>query len=103
MTTAYNPGSTMARTLESLDLGTNVYAGQTRVGDVQGVYAEGNSRAAELVVVRWSATGSDVIVPATEIESIDEAGVRLIRQEADQYADLAPCAAARFPSLTRLT
>lgn len=102
MTAAYNSGSTMARTLESLEPGTAVFAGETRVGEVVGVYTEGESRSAELIAVRWHATGAQVGVPATEIESIDDAGVRLIRQEADQYADLAPFDEARFPTMTRL-
>ena len=99
---AYKSGSTMARTLESLDPGTPVLAGDTQVGVVSGVYAEGASRSAQLVAVRWSARDADVAVPSTEIMSIDEAGVRLIRQEADQYADLAPFDPSRFPTLRRI-
>ena len=49
MIAAYNSGSTMARTLESLEPGTPVYAGATRVGEVRGVYAEGDARMAELL------------------------------------------------------
>jgi hypothetical protein len=92
----------MARTLESLAAGTPVFAGETRVGDVRGVYAEGNARAAELVVVHWDATDTDLAIPATEIESIDAAGVSLIRSEADKYEDFAPFDAARFPTLRKL-
>jgi hypothetical protein len=100
---AYNSGSTMARTLESLDPGTPVFAGNTRVGDVRAVYAEGDSRSAELVVVSWDArAGDDVAIPSTEILSVDDSGVQLIRQEADQYADLAPFDAARFPTMKQL-
>ncbi len=103
MIAAYNPGSTMARTLESLDPGTPVYAGGTRVGEVRAVYAEGDARSAELVVVSWDArNGDDVAVPSTEIESIDGAGVQLIRQESDQYADLAPFDASNFPTMKQL-
>ncbi|HEY4439196.1 MAG TPA: hypothetical protein VGN14_02015 [Candidatus Elarobacter sp.] len=92
----------MARTLESLDPGTPVLAGETQVGVVSGVYADGSSRSADIVAVRWDARGGDVAVPATEIMSIDAAGVRLIRQEPDQYADLAPFDPARFPTLRRI-
>ncbi len=102
MTAAYNSGSTMARTLESLQPGTPVFAGPTRVGTVGAVYAEGGSRSAEIVVARWDALGADVMIPSTEIERIDERGVHLMRQEADQYADLAPFDAARFPTLKKL-
>ena len=93
----------MARTLESLDPGTPVYAGDTRVGDVSAVYAEGDARIAELVVVRWDARGGeDVAIPTTEILSVNDGGVQLIRQEADQYADLAPFDASRFPTMRKM-
>ncbi|HEY0381214.1 MAG TPA: hypothetical protein VGC72_03340 [Candidatus Elarobacter sp.] len=93
----------MARTLESLDPGTPVFAGSTRVGDVRAVYAEGDSRAAELVIVSWDARdGEDVAVPSTEILSITDGGVQLIRQESDQYADLAPFDPASFPTMKQL-
>ena len=103
MTAAYNSGSTMARTLESLDPGTPVFAGATRVGEVRAVYAEGGTRMAELVIAYWDARAEDVMgFPATEIETIDEAGVQLIRQEPDQYADLAPFDPAGFPTMKKL-
>lgn len=102
MIAAYNLGSTMARTLESLEPGTPVFAGATRVGTVTGVYSEGGSRAAELIVVHLDARGGNVGVPGKEIESVDDAGVHLIRQEPDQYADLAPFDPARFPTMKKL-
>jgi hypothetical protein len=102
VTAAYNSGSTMARTLQSLEPGTPVYAGTTRVGEVRAIYAEGEARMAELVIVHWDARGEDVMVPATEIEAIDDAGVQLIRQEADQYGDLAPFDPAGFPTMKKL-
>ncbi|HEV3089784.1 MAG TPA: hypothetical protein VGX96_21470 [Candidatus Elarobacter sp.] len=92
----------MARTLESLDPGTPVYAGATRVGEVRAVYAEANARIAELVIVHWDARGEDVAVPTTEILSVNDGGVQLIRQEADQYADLAPFDEARFSTMKKL-
>ena len=42
------------------------------------------------------------MIPSTEVESIDERGVNLMRREADQYADLAPFDAKRFPTLKKL-
>jgi hypothetical protein len=99
---AYNSGSTMARTLESLDPGTPVYAGATRVGEVRAVYAEGDARSADLVVVQWDARGEEVAIPATEVLSVDGVGVQLIRQESDQYGDLAPFDASRFPTMKKL-
>jgi hypothetical protein len=99
---AYNSGSTMARTLESLKPGTPVFAGSTRVGTVRAVYAVGDARSAEIVAVHWDARDEDVAVPVTEIESLDDAGVQLIRHEPDQYADLAPFDPATFVSLRPL-
>jgi len=100
---AYNSGSTMARTLESLDPGTPVFAGATRVGDVRAVYAEGESRSADLVIVSWEARdGENVAIPSTEILSVTEGGVNLMRQESDQYADLAPFDPASFPTMKQL-
>jgi hypothetical protein len=92
----------MARTLESLDPGTPVYAGATRVGEVRAVYAEGDARSADLVVVQWDARGEEVAIPATEVLSVDGVGVQLIRQESDQYGDLAPFDASRFPTMKKL-
>lgn len=102
MIAAYNSGSTMARTLESLEPGTPVFAGDTRVGDVRAVFAEGDARSAELLVVHWDATGDEVSVPTTEVADVSERGVELMRREADQYADLAPFDADRFPTMKRL-
>ena len=103
MIAAYKSGSTMARTLESLDPGTPVFSGSTHVGDVRAVYAEGDSRSADLVIVSWDARdGENVAVPSTEILSVTDAGVELIRQESDQYADLAPFDASNFPTMKQL-
>ena len=102
MTAAYKSGSTMARTLESLDPGTPVYAGETRVGDVRAVYAEGNARIAELLIVHWDARGEEVAIPTTEVASVNDGAVQLIRQESDQYEDFATWDAARFPTMKKL-
>lgn len=102
MIAAYNVGSSMARTLEALEPGTPVFAGETRVGAVSAVYAEGNARAAEIVVVRWDASGDELAVPAGQVQAIDERGVHLMRREPDQYADLAPFDAARFTTMKKL-
>jgi hypothetical protein len=102
MIAAYNSGSIMARTLESLEPGTPVFAGPTRVATVTAVYAEGDARSADLLVAHWDALAADVMIPSGEVESIDERGVHLMRQESDQYADLAPFDPARFPTLKKL-
>jgi hypothetical protein len=102
VTAAYKSGSTMAATLESLDPGTPVYAGDTRVGEVRAVYAEGNARIAELLIVHWDARGEEVAIPTTEVASVDEGAVRLIRQESDQNEDFTSWDASRFPTMKRL-
>jgi len=102
VTAAYKSGSTMASTLESLDPGTPVYAGDTRVGEVRAVYAEGNARIAELLIVHWDARGEEVAIPTTEVASVDEGAVRLIRQESDQTEDFTSWDASRFPTMKRL-
>jgi len=93
----------MAHTLETLEPGTPVYVGEVRVGDVRAVYTEGNSRQAELVVVHWDDRNEDVAVPATEVGSLDEAGVRLIAPEITTYATLSTFDPVRFPTVHPLT
>ena len=102
MIAAYNSGSTMARILESLEPGTPVFVGETQVGDVRAVYAEGDARSAELLVVHWDATGDDVAVPATEVQDLSERGVELMRRESDQDAGWPSFDAERFPTMKRI-
>jgi len=91
----------MARTLETLDLGTPVYCGDTRVGDVRGLYAEGSARSVEWVIVDWVSRGR-VAVPAIEIGSVDDHGVTLIQQEPREYDGLPVFTEERFPTVRKL-
>jgi hypothetical protein len=91
----------MARTLETLDLGTPVFCGEKRVGDVRGLYAEGSSRAVEWVVVGWEARGN-VAVPAIEVGSVDDQGVTLIQSDPREYDGLPEFEEARFPTVRKL-
>jgi len=92
----------MARTLETLDLGTPVYCGEERVGEVRGLYAEGSSaRSVEWVVVNWRSRG-DVAVPAIEIGSVDDRGVTLIQHDPREYAGLPAFTEERFPTVRKL-
>jgi hypothetical protein len=93
----------MARTLESLTPGTPVFAGETRIGEVRAAYTEGGSRAVELLVIHHDARGEDVAVSASEVESVDDAGVQLMGRRADDYRDLPPFDPARFSTMKRLT
>jgi hypothetical protein len=91
----------MARTLETLELGTPVFCGETRVGSVSGLYAEGSARAVEWVVVDWPERGL-VAIPATEVEGISDAGVTLMHGEPHSYDDLVNFDESRFPTVRRL-
>jgi hypothetical protein len=91
----------MARTLETLDLGTPVFCGEKRVGDVRGLYAEGNARSVEWVVVGWDARG-DVAVPAIEIGSVDDHGVTLLQSDIRSYDLLPAFNEASFPTVRKL-
>ena len=48
------------------------------------------------------ARGEEVAIPTTEVQSVDERGVQLMRRESDQYNDLAPFDAGRFPTMKKL-
>ena len=92
----------MAHTLESVEPGTPVFAGDACIGRVRAAFSEGNSRSVELLVVHHDARGEDVVVPSSEIEAVDDAGVQLMSRRADEYRDLAPFDAARFPTMKQL-
>jgi hypothetical protein len=91
----------MARTLETLDLGTPVFCGEERVGEVRGLYAEGSARAVEWVVVDWVGRGN-VAVPAIDIGSVSDRGVTLIQQNSHDYDGLPPFNEERFPTVRKL-
>jgi len=91
----------MARTLETLDLGTPVFCGEVRVGDVRALYAEGDARAVEWVVVNWVDRG-DVAVPAIDIGSVDDHGVTLIQANPRDYEGLPAFSEERFPTVRKL-
>ncbi len=93
----------MAYTLETLQPGTPVFVGDIRVGEVRALYTAGNSRQAELLVVYWTGRNEDVAVPATEVATVDDAGVRLIAHEETAYETLASFDPARFPTVHLLT
>lgn len=92
----------MAITLETLDLGTPVFVGQQHVGDVTGLYAEGDARSVELLSVAWLPTGENVAIPASEVENVDDHGVQLMHGELSFYAELTVFSEARFPTVRKL-
>lgn len=99
-TEAYFFRSTMAHTLESLQPGTPVYCGDQHVGDVRAVYAEGESRVAELIVVHWNlGRDEDVALPTSEVVAVTDRGVELINGDPHTYATLATFDAVRYPTV----
>jgi hypothetical protein len=91
----------MARTLETLDLGTPVYCGEKRVGSVRGLYAEGSARAVEWVVVAWDGRG-EVAIPAIDVGSVDERGVTLLQTDVRSYDGVPEFDESRFPTVRKL-
>ena len=91
----------MARTLETLDLGTPVFCGDVRVGSVSGLYAEGQAKSVEWLVVRWDARG-DLALSASEVVDIDDRGVVLMHAEPQFYDDLIVFDETRFPTVHKL-
>ena len=91
----------MARTLETLELGTPVYCGEIRVGDVRGLYAEGAARSVEWVVVGWDGRG-ELAVPAIEIGNVDARGVTLLNGSVRSYDSLPEFSESRFPTVRKL-
>ena len=97
---AYFLGSTMAHTLEALEPGTPVYCGPHRVGEVRGIYAEGEARNAEFVVVHWTFDRDvDLVVPSSEVASVTDAGVAMMNADPTAYHFLLPFDARRFPTV----
>ena len=92
----------MARTLETLEPGTPVFAGGTKIGEVRAVYAEGDARSAEILAVRLTLRDEDVSIPAGEVGSVDEQGVHLIRTEHREIQDFAPFDETRYPTMKKL-
>jgi hypothetical protein len=99
---AYSFRSTMAHTLESLESGTPVYAGETHVADVRTVYVAEGTRQPELVAVHWLDRGEDVALPVSEIESLIDGRVVLMNSNPHTYANLVTFDASRFPTVRPL-
>jgi hypothetical protein len=93
----------MARRLETLEPGTAVFCGETRVGSVDGVYAEGTAEVAEYMVVRWeSRDNTPVLIATKDVETLEDRGVTLMGDDAQQY-EIAPKYEEKlYPSLRRI-
>jgi hypothetical protein len=87
----------MATTLESLQSGTPVYAGETHVADVRQLYVAEGTRQPEILVVYWLDRHEDVALPVTEVESLINGRVQLMNSDVLMYATLLTFDPARFP------
>jgi len=93
----------MPRTLETLTPGTAVYCGETRVGAVRAVYAEGESRSAALIVVDWDGRPGPISLPANEVRTVDEDRVTLMNSDPHTYATLVEFEESRYPTVHKLS
>jgi hypothetical protein len=92
----------MPRLLETLQNGTPVFTEDDgKVGEVRGVFASGEGRGAELLLVFWTARGCEALVGAEEVMRLDENGVMLLSSLA-VYDDLPAYEPGRNPLLHRL-
>jgi hypothetical protein len=80
----------MAHRLEALVSGTPVIVGAQRVGDIRGVYADGDSRAVSLLAVYWASRDQIVALSASDVETVDDSGVVLIGSDLATYEKLPP-------------
>jgi len=93
---------TNARRLEDLDPGTPVIIGDGHIGEVRSVYAEGDSKLAEFLVVAWASRGVDVIVATTDVQTIDARGVVLMGSQEQSYAHNPAFKPEGHPTLRKL-
>ncbi len=89
----------MAHRLDSLHTGTPVFVGTSRVGEIRGVYADGTSRAVELIAVSWTSRSALVAVAPTDVFAIDDNGVTLIGDDVASYDSLPPFEPAGLTTL----
>jgi hypothetical protein len=100
---AYSFRSTMRNTLENLKPGTPVYAGETHVADVRGVYAAQGTRQAELLVIYWLSRKEEVALPVGDVKAIADGRVILMNSDINSYSTLIAFEAARYPTVTPLS
>jgi hypothetical protein len=92
----------MARLLEDIELGTPVYLGESRIGFVRGVYAEGEARLAEYIAVHWNSRAADVLIPTKDVLSLDARGVVLMGEDPRTYASMPDFDEAVHPTIRKI-
>ncbi len=92
----------MPRLLEDLQPGTAVQAANgEQVGEVRAVYALGNARAAEYLLIYWNQRGEQALLNTDEVSTITDAGV-VLRSNSSNYTDLPAFDPSANPMLHRL-
>ena len=92
----------MSRRLETLAPGTAVYCGDKRVGSVEGVYTEGDSRLPEFLAVAWDSRGATILVRTNDVESIEDHGVVLQSADPTVYETVAKFEPKQYPTIKKL-
>ena len=68
----------MPRLLENLEHGTPVVsASEGKVGEVRGVFAIGETRVPQCLLIYWNDTKEETLLDANEVLTISDAGVML--------------------------
>jgi hypothetical protein len=92
----------MARLLEDLETGTPLYLAESRVGEVRGVYAEGDARLAEYLLVYWAPRSVEVLIPTKDVQSLEPKGVILMGEDPRAFANLPAFDVAMYPTIRRI-
>lgn len=92
----------MPRLLENLEHGTAVLsATEGAVGEVRGVFAIGETRVPECLLVYWLDTNEETLLDADEVLSISDDGVML--RSARKMYEVLPAYDPQNPLLKRLS
>ncbi len=93
----------MPRLLENLPNGTPVLsATEGALGEVRGVFAIGETRVPECLLIFWNDTGEETLLDAYEVLSISDEGV-MLRSAREMYKVLPGYDPQSTPLLKRLT
>jgi hypothetical protein len=92
----------MSRRLETLAPGTPVFCGERRVGTVEGIYTQGDSRLPEFLGVVWESRGATILVRTNDVESIEERGVILQSMDPSVYETTAKFDPKQLPTIRKL-
>ncbi len=92
----------MARLLENLEHGTPLLsATEGKLGEVRGVFAIGETRVPECLLVYWDDTAEETLLDADEVMTISEDGV-MLRSARKMYEVLPAYDPQSNPLLKRL-